>query len=70
MKKYSVCWGAERAVKEGRKVLFIDLEEKIIMDAKDITLELFVKADGDSTGRYLFYMECEEEDEYADSESA
>lgn len=63
MKRYTdISYGVERAVREGRNVLFIDLQEKKIMNAAEMTLETFVKADADDTGRFQFFAEVEEGD--------
>lgn len=57
MKKYKEIYGfnVTDAIREGGTVLISDLESRTILDATTVSVEYFIEALDDKSGRFTFY---------------
>jgi hypothetical protein len=56
------------AIRKGKNLLLIDLEEETVLKAANVSAALLIEAIDDKTGRYVFY-EKENDDEQQDKSS-
>lgn len=52
------------AIRKGKNLLLIDLEEETILKAANVSAALLIEAIDDKTGRYVFYEKDSEHEQH------